>query len=100
MTVAKALGNGMPIAACLAREEVAALMKPGSHGTILGGNPLACATALKVLEIMERDDLRQQSADRGFRHINRLRGNLDGLPPVADIRDRGMMMRVLLERDC
>lgn len=100
MTVAKALGNGMPIAACLAREEVAGLMKPGSHGTTFGGNPLACATALKVVEIMERDSLGQQATDRGFRLINRLRGNLDGLPPVVDIRGRGMMIGVQLDRDC
>lgn len=100
MTVAKALGNGMPIAACLAREEVAALMTPGSHGTTFGGNPLACRTALTVIDIMRRENIGQQAAARGEYLINALRERLKGVEAVVSIRGRGMMIGVELDRDC
>ena len=57
MSVAKALGNGMPIGGCLARGAAAELMQPGSHGSTFGGNPLACSAALAVINTMERSQL-------------------------------------------
>jgi len=67
MTLAKSLGNGVPIGACLARGEAAGLFGPGAHGSTFGGNPLACRAALTVLQIMERDGLVARSAALGAR---------------------------------
>jgi hypothetical protein len=73
MTLAKGLGSGVPIGACLARGPAAGVFKPGTHGSTFGGNPLACAAALTTLEVLERDELlgnaiRQGDAIRaGFR---------------------------------
>ncbi|WP_376690109.1 aspartate aminotransferase family protein [Wenzhouxiangella sp. EGI_FJ10409] len=100
VTVAKALGNGVPVAACLAREPVAALMKPGSHGTTFGGNPLACRAALTVIDIMREDGIGARAASAGRRLVDRLRQGLDGLPPVREIRGRGLMVGIELDRDC
>jgi len=100
VTVAKALGNGMPVAACLAREEIAALMKPGSHGTTFGGNPLACRAALTVIDIMRKESIGQCTEHAGKRLIDTLRQNLQGLAPVRDIRGRGLMVGIELETDC
>lgn len=100
VTVAKALGNGVPVAACLAREEVAALMKPGSHGTTFGGNPLACRAALTVIDIMRTEAIGERAERAGRRLLDKLRRGLEGLPPVRDIRGRGLMIGVELDRDC
>jgi acetylornithine aminotransferase len=100
VTVAKALGNGVPVAACLAREEVAALMKPGSHGTTFGGNPLACRAALTVIELMRDENIGERAARAGRRLVDRLRQGLEGLAPVREIRGRGLMVGIELDRDC
>ncbi|NBB92712.1 MAG: acetylornithine/succinylornithine family transaminase [Gammaproteobacteria bacterium] len=100
VTVAKALGNGVPVAACLAREAVAALMQPGSHGTTFGGNPLACRAALTVIDIMRDDRIAERAAQAGQRLIDGLRRGLDGLAPVTEIRGRGLMIGIELDRDC
>ncbi len=62
VTTAKGLGNGVPIGACLMRNRACDLFKPGNHGSTFGGNPLACATALTVLEVIERDKLCEKVA--------------------------------------
>lgn len=100
ITVAKALGNGVPVAACLARENVAALMQPGSHGTTFGGNPLACRAALTVIDIMREESIGARAEAAGRRLVDSLRQGLAGLPPVRDIRGRGLMVGVELDRDC
>jgi len=100
MTVAKALGNGVPVAACLARERVSALMHPGSHGTTFGGNPLACRAALEVIDIMHSDGIGECCARAGERLIDHLRSGLDGLPVVREIRGRGLMIGIELDQDC
>ena len=61
ITMAKALGNGVPIGACLSSNKASGLLTAGSHGSTFGGNPLACAAALKVLEIVERDQLAKRA---------------------------------------
>ena len=61
MTLAKALGNGFPIGACLARGPAADLFSPGQHGSTFGGNPLACRVACTVLDIMARDGMPQRA---------------------------------------
>lgn len=100
MTVAKALGNGVPVAACLAREEVADLMRPGSHGSTFGGNPLACRAALEVIDIMRSERIGERAARAGEQLIDALRANLDGQPVVRQIRGRGLMIGIELDCDC
>lgn len=100
VTLAKALGNGVPVAACLAREDVAAMMTPGSHGTTFGGNPLACRAALTVIDIMREDRIGERAAQAGQRLIDRLRAGLEGLTPVKAVRGRGLMVGIELDRDC
>ncbi len=100
VTVAKALGNGVPIGACLAREEVAALFAPGAHGTTFGGNPLACRVALEVLDIMTEEDIPARAQRAGQRLIEALRAGLAGHPGVREVRGQGLMVGVELSADC
>jgi acetylornithine/N-succinyldiaminopimelate aminotransferase len=88
VTMAKALGNGMPIGACWAREEVAAAFAPGDHATTFGGQPLAARAALAVLEIMERERVPERAARAGSRLVEAL-GKLDG---VAEVRGAGLLI--------
>ena len=97
---AKALGNGVPIGACLARESVAALMQPGSHGTTFGGNPLACRAALEVIAIMDSDDIATRSHQTGSALRRQLETRLSGHPSVREIRGRGLMIGIELTEDC
>ena len=92
MAVAKALGNGFPIGACLAREEVAAAMVPGSHGTTFGGNPLATAVANSVLDVVLADgflDTVQRNAAILTERLTALAGNMS---VYTGVRGRGMML--------
>lgn len=100
MTLAKALGNGVPIGACLARGQAATLMRPGSHGSTFGGNPLAARAALTVIEIMERDRLWQRAATLGERMLRGLQQGLAGLRGVREVRGKGMMLGIELDRQC
>jgi len=96
VTVAKALGNGIPIGACLAKSSVADLLQPGSHGTTFGGNPLACRVGLEVIEIMRELNLPRIAAERGAHLKDLLRRGLGEHPAVVDIRGRGLMLGVEL----
>ncbi|TVS12250.1 MAG: aspartate aminotransferase family protein [Wenzhouxiangella sp.] len=100
VTVAKALGNGIPIGACLASEAVAALFTPGSHGTTFGGNPLACRVALEVLAIMDEERIPDRAARAGNRLVAALKRGIGDHPQVADIRGRGLMVGVELKQPC
>ena len=80
VTMAKALGNGVPIGACWAREDVAAAFKPGDHATTFGGQPLAARAALAVLETMEAEDVPALAARAG-EHLTK---SLLALSGVAD----------------
>lgn len=100
LTTAKALGNGVPIGACLARADAATALTPGKHGSTFGGGPLACRAALSVLEIMERDRLPARAARLGDRLAERLQGDLEELDCVRAVRGRGLMMAVDLDRPC
>ena len=99
VTVAKALGNGVPIGACLATEPVAALLPPGSHGTTFGGNPLACRVALEVLAIMAEDDIPAKASRAGARLQAGLKARLDRQHGVVDIRGKGLMVGVELAEE-
>ncbi|MFN3730901.1 aspartate aminotransferase family protein [Comamonas testosteroni] len=100
MTLAKALGNGVPIGACLARGGAADLFSPGQHGSTFGGNPLACRVACTVLGIMERDGMAQRAALLGERLLAGLRLALAGYPDVRAIRGLGLMAGIELKRNC
>ncbi|CAM2988415.1 acetylornithine and succinylornithine aminotransferase [Ectopseudomonas mendocina] len=100
MTLAKALGNGLPIGACLARGEAAELFSPGLHGSTFGGNPLACRVACSVLDIMQRNDLPLRAAVLGERLLGRLQQVLGDHPDVIAIRGRGLMVGIELSRPC
>ena len=100
MTLAKALGNGVPIGACLARGEAAEILVPGSHGTTFGGNPLACRAALTVLDILEEENWPARVAQMGEKMLNALQQRLAALPAVQSIRGQGLMIGIELDRPC
>jgi len=100
MALAKGLGSGVPIGACLARGEAAEVFKPGSHGSTFGGNPLACATALATLNIIEEENLLENVQVRGEAIRSGLRQVLANVPGVVDIRGEGMMIGIELDRPC
>lgn len=91
--MAKALGNGFPIAAVWARAEVASCLVAGDHGSTYGGNPLGTAVARTVLEIMERDDLAGAAASLG----ERLTTTLSAMPRVTGVRGMGAMLAAELD---
>ena len=94
MTLAKGLGGGLPIGACVAFGEAASLFEPGHHGTTFGGNPVACAAALAVLDTIEGEGLLARAAELGAR----LRAGIDGLghPLVSGTRGRGLLLAFAL----
>ncbi|TDV67757.1 aspartate aminotransferase family protein [Pseudomonas sp. LP_7_YM] len=98
VTLAKALGNGIPIGACLASAAVARLFTPGSHGSTFGGNPLACRVGCTVLDIVEQQGLLNNAAGQGERLLARLRAELAGHPDVRQIRGLGLMVGIELHR--
>jgi len=100
ITVAKALGNGVPIGACLARSAAAELLQPGSHGSTFGGNPLACAAALAVITTIEQEKLVARAAALGERLLAGLNHALRDCKLVTAIRGKGLMIGVELNRPC
>ncbi|MHB1884000.1 MAG: aspartate aminotransferase family protein [Acidimicrobiales bacterium] len=93
VTVAKALGNGFPIGACWARDEVAAAFRPGDHGTTFGGQPLACAAALATLEELEEIGAPELAACAG----ELLAGAVARLGGVSEVRGEGLLLGAVLE---
>jgi acetylornithine/N-succinyldiaminopimelate aminotransferase len=93
VTMAKALGNGVPIGACWARADVAAVFQPGDHATTFGGQPLAAAAARAVLATMEAEDAPGRAAKAG----ERLAERVAALPGVAGVRGRGLLLAVELD---
>ncbi len=100
MTLAKALGNGVPIGACLASGAAAEVLGPGTHGSTFGGNPLACAAASATIETLDQEALVARAADAGERLMASLRERVGGLDGVTEIRGRGLMIGIELERPC
>ncbi len=98
MTLAKGLGNGVPIGACLARGKAAELFTPGSHGSTFGGNPLACRVGCTVLDIVEEQGLLENARLQGERLLERLRTELAGNPNVSQIRGQGLMIGIELKQ--
>jgi acetylornithine/N-succinyldiaminopimelate aminotransferase len=100
MTLAKGLGNGFPIGGCLARGAAASVFTPGKHGSTFGGNPLACVAALTTLAIIEDEALLERAAQLGKRILLGLGNRLAGLSGVREIRGKGLMIGVELDRSC
>lgn len=100
MTLAKGLGSGMPIGACLAAGRAANIFKPGNHGSTFGGNPLACVAALTTLDILEQDDLLYRAATTGNHLLQGLHERIGQLPGVSAIRGQGLMIGIELGRPC
>lgn len=100
MTLAKALANGVPIGACLARGHAAQLFQPGSHGSTFGGNPLAARAGLAVIEVLEQEQMDKRAAELGKRLLDGFTNEFAGVDAVVDIRGRGMMLGIELDHDC
>ncbi|MEQ1663051.1 MAG: acetylornithine transaminase [Thiobacillus sp.] len=100
IALAKGLGSGMPIGACLARGAAAEVFKPGNHGSTFGGNLLACAAALATLDAIESEHLLDNATLRGEAIRAGLKTALHGVAGVVEIRGQGMMIGVELDRPC
>jgi acetylornithine aminotransferase len=100
VTLAKSLGNGVPIGACLASDRAAAPMTPGSHGTTFGGSPLASSAALAVLRYLKENRMDLRAAELGKRMLDGFRKELKGLPGIREIRGLGLMLGIELEKEC
>lgn len=100
LTTAKGLGNGVPIGACLARGKASQVLQPGNHGSTYGGNPLACATALTVVDTLINENLADRAAVLGERMLTRFNEALGGLHLVKNIRGKGLMIGIELSKPC
>jgi acetylornithine/N-succinyldiaminopimelate aminotransferase len=100
MTLAKALGNGVPIGATLARGRACNLFPAGKHGSTFGGNPLACRAALTVLETMCTDHIVENAATVGAYLKHQLQQALANQPGVIAVRGAGLMIGVELNKPC
>lgn len=96
VTVAKALGNGLPIGACIARGEAASALEPGDHATTMGGGPAITAAALAVLETIESEDLVNGAATKGASLIAGLKDLASSSSLVSEIRGTGLLMAMSL----
>jgi len=99
MTIAKAIAAGLPLSAVVARDELMKDTYPGSLGGTYGGNPIACATALKVLEIIEREDVIGTAAKLGVKLRKRLDELYEKYEIIGDVRGRGPMLALELVED-
>jgi len=100
VTLAKGLGGGVPIGACLARGEVATILQPGTHGSTFGGNPLACRVGLAVLNTIEQDNLLARVQELGQRFQRGFTEALQGIAAVTAVRVKGLMIGIELKYPC
>ena len=100
MSLAKGLGSGVPIGACLARGVAANVFKPGNHGTTFGGGPLMSVAALRTLEIMEEEGLLANATRMGAILKNGFNQALQGVVGVKEVRGMGLMLGIELNRPC
>ena len=100
LTLAKGLGNGLPIGACLAKGNAAEYFQPGSHGSTFGGNPLVCQTALTVLEVIENDNILDNALQLGKYLVEQFESELSDSDKVVEIRGKGLMIAIELNQDC
>ncbi len=100
MTLAKALGNGMPIGACLAKGAAAELIQPGSHGSTFGGNPLASRAALAVIDVLSKQKLHENAAKLGAQMQESFKQGFSEIKGVVSVRGKGLMLGIELDKDC
>ncbi|HTJ97635.1 MAG TPA: aminotransferase class III-fold pyridoxal phosphate-dependent enzyme, partial [Rhodocyclaceae bacterium] len=100
MTLAKGLGSGVPVGACLTAGRATGVFKPGNHGSTFGGNPFACVAALTTLDVIEQDGLIANAIKQGEAIRNGMRDALAGVPGIVDIRGEGLMIGIQLNRPC
>lgn len=100
MTLAKGIGSGIPVGACLAAGKAAGTFKPGNHGSTFGGNPLACVAVLNTLAIMEEDQLVAHAAEVGEFIKQSLRARLATVAGVVEIRGQGLIIGIELDKGC
>jgi acetylornithine aminotransferase len=100
MTLAKGLGSGVPVGACLARGVAAETLTAGKHGSTFGGNPLACVAALTTLQTMDEDGLLANAADTGAYIRDTLARELGKVPGVREVRGQGLMIGIELDKPC
>jgi acetylornithine aminotransferase len=99
-TLAKALGNGVPIGACLARGVAATILTAGNHGSTFGGNPLACSAALAVLATLDAENLIALASSKGQQIADGLKTQLQANSHVVEIRYKGLMIGIELDQPC
>lgn len=100
MTLAKALGNGVPIGACLASGKATEIFSPGTHGSTFGGNPLATRAALSVIDIMDKKNLKANAKNMGGYMLDQFQEELKDIDIVSNIRGLGLMIGIELKKDC
>jgi len=100
MTLAKGLGSGVPIGACLAAGRAAGTFKPGNHGSTFGGNPLACTAGIATLDIIEQDGLLAHAEHIGQMIRDDLAAALQGVNGIRTIRGQGLMLGIELDKPC
>jgi len=100
MTLAKGLGSGVPVGACLAAGKATGTFKPGNHGSTFGGNPLACTAALTTLNIMEQDQLLANAVAVGQFLLQGFGKRLGGTAGVTAVRGQGLMIGIELDKPC
>lgn len=100
ITLAKGLGNGFPVGACLAKNQAAKVFAPGNHGSTFGGNPFACTAAAAVLEVISEQQLTENAARMGRYLLRGFEQALSGLSGIADIRGQGLLLGIELDRPC
>lgn len=100
VSTAKGLGNGFPIGAVMAQGQAAELFQPGHHGSTYGGSPLGCAVVLAVLTTLEQENLCARAEQLGQRIQQGLREHLGSRPELVEIRGRGLMLGIELDRPC
>jgi len=99
VTLAKALGGGLPIGAMIARPEIASSFTPGSHGSTFGGNPVACAAAGAVMDAIDHDGVLENASSVGAYILERLGKFANSCDRIAEVRGLGMIVGVVLKHD-
>lgn len=100
LTLAKALGNGIPIGACVARGKAAEVFHPGNHGSTFGGNPLACRVACTVLDAMVKNKYADNALQRGEQLVSLLKEGLAGNDSVLEVRHLGLLIGIEMKQNC
>ncbi|MGB8516582.1 MAG: aminotransferase class III-fold pyridoxal phosphate-dependent enzyme, partial [Gallionella sp.] len=100
MTLAKGLGSGMPIGACLTAGGAANVFGPGNHGSTFGGNPLACTAGLTTLNVIAQDNLLAHTDSLGRFIQQAFAAQLAGVQGVVEIRGQGLMLGIELNKPC